>query len=176
VATDAETRQYAAQLLRRHFDGSVTPDVLVENFGASPDPLIRMALDVAAQQPRRGFLGVSERHWNGVFWPRMEQLILELEKGDGGVAPSKPPYPVASTGRLVGLLLFAVFVIAVAGDHASRVWKHVNGTDRLTDMRLLVELVLSAFFGLAALAAVANLVRRTRLRFGKPQGGASGAA
>lgn len=176
VATDPNARQYAAQLLRRHFAGSVTPDVLLENFGSSTDPLIQTAMYVVAHQPRRGFLGVSDRHWNRVYWPRMEQLLRELEKGESGAAPSKPPYPVASLGRLLGLLLLAIWVIAIAAEHASLVWKHVSGTERLTDSRLLVEITLTAFFGLASIGTVANLIRRIRLRSGSASGGPVSAA
>jgi hypothetical protein len=35
---DGETRQYAAVLGRRHFEGTVTLETLVEQFGTCEDP------------------------------------------------------------------------------------------------------------------------------------------
>jgi hypothetical protein len=133
-------------------------------------------MHIAAYQPRRGFLGVSERHWNSVYWPRVEQLLAELEKGEKGVAPASPLYPVASPLRLLGLLVFALFFLAAASEPVVRVWKHLSGAERLGDWRLLLEMGLSVVLGLGALGAVAAFINRVRLRLKRASGGSVDAA
>jgi hypothetical protein len=81
LQVDPETRRYAAVLVRRHFEGTVTLGTLVEHFEDVEDPLILATLDLVVRQPSRGFLGDGERHWNRVYWPRVTRLIAELEKG-----------------------------------------------------------------------------------------------
>jgi hypothetical protein len=111
---DEETRRYAAVLGRRYFAGSVTLETLLEHFGESDDPLIRALLDAVLHEPRKGSLGVSQRHWDQQFWQPVSKLLAELEKGEAGEAPRERIYPRATIRSLLGWSLFTLWAAAAA--------------------------------------------------------------
>ena len=120
---DSETRQFVALLGRRHFEGTVTLETLMEQFGTSDDPLIRAFLEAAAHQPRRGFAGVSQEQWEREFWVPVSGLLAELEKGLDGRAPTTRIYPRSSFAGVIGWLAFSLFAGASAAEHAVGLWK-----------------------------------------------------
>lgn len=134
-----ETRRYAAVLVRRHFAGTVTLEALAEHFAHVEDPLILATLDLVARQPDRGFLGESQRHWDRVYWPRVARLIAELEKGEAGIAPPCPIYPVASLPRILGMILVTLYIGAVAAEDWVKLWRHLAGTEPLATWELVMS-------------------------------------
>lgn len=114
---DGDARQYAAALGRRHFEGTVTLDCLLQHFGESNDPLIRALLLAAIHQPSRGFAGVSQKKWERSFWQPVSQVLDELEKGVDGRAPARRVYPPSGVGGIVGWSLFVLFAGASAAEH-----------------------------------------------------------
>lgn len=163
MTNDAEIRRYAAILIRRHFDGTVTPEVLISNFQDSSDPLIRFAMNLVAHQPRRGFFGVREQHWRNVYWPCVEQVLHELEKGGDGKSPGTCLYPVVTPLRLVGYFLLGTYVLAAGARHAIKVWRHLQGLERVSDWQLLVSLAISAVLAACAVSIFRAFAYRVRL-------------
>ncbi len=175
MTPDLEARKYAAALIRRHFAGTVTPEVLLENFSDSSDPLIRFALDLVAHQPRRGFLGVREQHWQNVYWPRVEQVLGELDKGEAGKTPGARLYPVVTPIRLVGFFLLGLYVLGASADHALKVWKHVRGIKQLAEWQLFIDIAMSAFLAICALSVFRGFAYRLRLYRHRESGGSADA-
>jgi len=115
---DGETRRYAAALGRRHFEGTMTLEALIEHFGASDDPLILALLEAAAHQPSRGHGGISQKKWEQDFWRPVSGLLGELEKGAEGMAPNRRVYPKSGFGPVVGWSAFSLFAGASAAENA----------------------------------------------------------
>lgn len=154
---DPEARQYAAALLRRHFEGTCTLDVLVEALENSADPLIQAAVDIAVQQPERGFLGVTERHWHGVYWPRVLYVLQQLEAGDTGAIPPAPLYPAATPLRVLGLLVFAVFLFYVSVKGWLDLMQYILGVTQPSRWEVVDDLISAGFFGFIFLRIIGGL-------------------
>jgi hypothetical protein len=157
MGIDAGSRQYAAALVRRYLDGTCSLEVLFETFEDSEDPLIHAALDLVARQPRRGTLGVTERHWNTVYWPRVLWVLEQLEAGEAGATPPAPLYPVATPLRLLGFALLVLCLFLTAADHASTLWNHANGAEPLSGRGAAIHGGLAFLFGVTGVRALRNL-------------------
>ncbi len=144
-------------------------EVLLENFGDSSDPLIQVAVDLVLRQPRRGFLGATERHWDSVYWPRVQQLLTELDKGEGGVAPASRLYPIVTRLRLLGLSLVALSLLAAGAERGFRIWKHVTRTKPLGDWDLFLDLIMAMILAACSLALFRGVVYRFHLYRHKAQ-------
>lgn len=157
MTNDLAARHHAADLIRRHFQGEVTLDDLVEDLYRSQDPLVRCALDLVYQQPKRGFLGVREQHWNKVYWPRVLYILEQLDAGEAGIAPPAPVYPVATPLRIFGVFLFALFLLTGSAEGAFNFYRHVTGAEVLSDFDLFISLAKIPLFGFLALRVIGGL-------------------
>ena len=167
TTVSGQTRRYAAVMVQRHFEGTLTLEALMEQLAYIEDPLIQMTLDAVARQPGRGFLGATERHWERVYWPRMSSLIRELEKGAMGVAPPCPIYPVATLGRILGLAAVALYVVASAADHGLKLWRHISGVARLATWEALMSGIAALILGICAVTFIRALLFRISLYRGQ---------
>ena len=160
---DAGTRRYAAALGRRHFDGTMTLEALFEHFGASDDPLIRALLEAAAHQPRRGFGGISKAQWERDFWQPVSALLVELEKGLDGRAPTTRVYPRGGSAAILGWSAFTLFAGASAAEHAIELWKLLRGGTTLGLWEGVLESVGLVVMGIASWAGVRMTLLRLHL-------------
>ena len=126
MKVDGEARRLVAIQGRRHLEGTVTLDALLEEFGDSEDPLIRAFLEAVTYQPHRGFAGVSQARWERDFWKPVSALLDELEKGLDGRAPPTRLYPKSGFAGVVGWSAFALFAGASAAEHALRLWRFLH--------------------------------------------------
>lgn len=160
---DGETRKYAATLARRHFDGTVTADAMLQHFGDSADPLIQLLLQAVCQQPRRGFFGMTERTWRRTFWEPTTAIIEELEKGERGRVPVERLYPRISRWVVAGWVLFTVWFGASAAERAVELWRGVDDA-RLWWAKLIAAVMgaFAAWIGTAMLRGIWWMDRRRR--------------
>ncbi len=149
---DGETRRYAAALGRRYFEGTVTIHTLFQSFGDSRDPLVRALLEAVAHEPRRGFLGISERAWHRQFWTPVAGLLAELAKGADGQAPRQRVYPRAGVGRILGWALVTLWAAAGLVDRANQLWKLLQASASFPLGAALVHTFCIALLTLAAWA------------------------
>lgn len=154
---DGKEREYAAALGRRYFEGTLTIDALFEHFGTSTDPLVRALLVAIIHEPRKGFLGISESRWESEFWQPVSELLVELEKGEAGLAPKERVYPRVTRASFVGWGLFTLWAVAAAAENAWELWKDLARFDHLPYVRIgfrslgLAVLLFASWTGLKAL-------------------------
>ena len=154
---DPASRHHAADLIRRHFQGEVTLDDLVEDLHRSQDPLVRRALELVYQQPARGFLGVRPQHWDKVYWPRVLYILEQLDAGEAGVAPPAPLYPPATLLRTFGVFLMVLLVWALTAEAAWNLYRHVTGAEALSGFDLVKNIVYLGLFGFISVKGVGGL-------------------
>ena len=155
---DGENRKYAATLARRYFDGTVTVEAMFQHFGTSEDPLIRELLLAILHEPKRGFWGVRESRWRRSFWAPVSELLDELEKGEGGQAPSTSAVPRVTPWAFVGFSVFTLWTGALAAEHALAVWRGAAPT-----WELVAHAIGTVIMTVAAAAGVIMLRSRVML-------------
>jgi hypothetical protein len=162
---DGETRRYAAALGRRYFEGTVTVQTLFQSFGDSEDPLVQALLEAVLHEPRRGFLGITERGWHRQFWTPVAGLLAELAKGEAGQAPRQRVYPRAGVGRILLWGLITLWAAAGTVDQANEIWKllHASSSFPLSEALLrtlgLALLMLAAWAGYCTASYQVHLFR-----------------
>ena len=165
---DSESRKSAAVLIRSYFEGTVSLDDLIPVFQNSEDPLVQAALDLVMRQPKRGFLGVSERHWKNVYWPRVLYILEQLDAGDQGAVPPAPLYPVADPLRLAGYFLLLLLCFYGALGHALKGFGLITESDPLPRW---ADLIAAVFWSYIVVQGIRNL--RYRFWLFRQWGGAS---
>jgi len=123
-----DSRRFAAVLGRRYFEGTVTFQTLFQSFGESRDPLIQALLQAILHEPRRGFLGVTDRSWRRQFWGPVSGLLEELDKGEAGQVPHRRVYPRAGIGRILLWALITLWACAGTVDQANEIWKLLHAS------------------------------------------------
>lgn len=167
---DGETRRYAAALGRRYFEGTVTFQTLFQSFGDSKDPLVQALLEAVAHEPRRGFLGITERAWHRQFWTPVAGLLAELAKGEAGQAPRQRVYPRSGVGRILGWALITLWACAGLVDRANQLWKLLHASasfplgEALVHTLCIALLMLAAWAGYCTASYQLHLFRTREIR------------
>src|SRR5437868_293095 len=111
---DAKQRSFAATMGRRYFDGTLTPEALLEMFYENSDPLIQELLDLIVHEPHdTPVVKISTKH-DEDYRRAVERVLWELERGTAGVLPG--PGRIKLRWLLFGWLLFLPFVGLTSAD------------------------------------------------------------
>lgn len=156
---DLEKRAYAVTMARRYFDGTLTMEAYVDMFGETADPLIDELVDLIVHEPRKGFLGVSERRYEE-YRLALERVLTELQKAPAGVVPDAGA--VKLKWLLFGWFLFLPFVAASAADHLAQIIEHFRGSGALSVWAFLGHSFGAVIMGLMTLLAVRALLYSSR--------------
>lgn len=145
-------RRQAAALVRRYLAQELTFDEVIAALGDSDDPLIAVTVFGLAHEPRRGFLGVSERRWRRRFREPLQQLLDELDKGPEGTPPPLRPIPHVTPLHVVGWALFTLAACVFTADHVYRIALLFVTESELPVWRLLFHSFAIAVMALSAVA------------------------
>lgn len=162
---NGDERRFAAVLGRRYFEGTVTFHTLFQSFGESRDPLIQALLQAILHEPRRGFLGITERAWHRQFWTPVAGLLAELAKGEAGQVPRQRVYPRAGVGRILLWALITLWAAAGTVDQANEIWQllHASASFPLSEALLrtfgLALLMLASWAGYCTASYQVHLFR-----------------
>lgn len=161
-ASIADDRAYASLLARRYFyDRSVTSDLVLDTFGGTTDPLIAEMVDLIVHEPSRtGMLGARNDQYLKHYWPRVANLLRELERGESGTLPARGRF---SLGRIAVVTIIAILCAASVIEHLTKIARHVSGATRLTTWELTLHTVSALFMSMITAVAIAGLVRSVRL-------------
>jgi len=161
-------RSYAVALARRYFyERNVTLDTLVATFSETTDPLIERLVDLAIHEPARTgrFITVSQRDYERSYWPDVDEVLRELERGERGVLPELRPW---SKKRIFWVTILAVFLGASATEHGLIFWHHMKGDAPLPLWSAALHLAAVSFMSCLVLAVAIHLVVAVRHRLRRP--------
>lgn len=161
---DAEIRLDAAKYARRYFARTLTLDTFLGMFADPGDPLIQALKDALIHEPRRdGLLGLRDRWWQSHYWPEVERLLGELDKGSAGVVPAERVYPRIT---LWGLIFGAAFLLWAGLFAASSLETLLSDLQRgaaLTFWTTLWRALLVGSLGLVTAAGLEGWIYRLQL-------------
>jgi hypothetical protein len=150
-----DARRDAAAYARRYFAGTITLDTFRMFVADSDDPLILALADALIHEPGRdGFLGLRSRWWHSRYWPPVEQLLHELDRGSCGRGPSERVYPRISLAALVVGAVLLLWIGLLAARHLSELLTLLNHGQLISFWGALWR---SVFVGSLALATAVGL-------------------
>jgi hypothetical protein len=161
---DDAARRDAAAYARRYFARTITLDTFLMFVADSDDPLIRALEDALVHEPRRdGFLGLRERWWHSRYWPPVEQLLHELDRGSAGQVPRERIYPRITLAALVAGAALLLWIGLLAARHLSELLTLLDSGGLLSFWGALWRSVFVGSLALATALGLEDWIHRLRL-------------
>lgn len=161
---DATVRRDAAAFARRYFARTLTLDTFRQFVAGSEDPLVEAMLDAVVHEPMRyGALGLRDWWWATRYWPEVEKLLGELDKGAAGEVPAERVYPRISLRSLVFGAVFVLWAGLFAAQSLNHLLSDIQGGAALSFWTALWRTVAVGTLALVTAVGLEGWIHRLQL-------------